>query len=111
MSGMAREKRYGGDPIPVVSPGVVSELSVGVGASVAFIAFGTAPDPTAVGSRIRIVPGLPEYFRVEAGKDKVAARAGAVQSETPATVDRDCTVVRVLYDDTAGVVEVMEARP
>lgn len=111
MSGMAREKRHGGDPIPVVSPGRVTELGVGAGASIAYIAFGESPDPTDTSARIRVMPGLPEYFRVEAGKDKVAARAGALQAVTPLPVDKDCTVVRILFDDAAGVVEVMEARP
>lgn len=111
MSGMAREKRHGGDPIPVVSPGNVTELGVAAAATIAYVAFGTSPDPTNAAARVRIVPGIPEYFRVEAGKDKVAARAGGSQSVMAQAVDKDCTVVRVLYDDAAGVVEVMEARP
>ena len=110
MSGMAREKRHGGEAIPVVTMLTTYELSVGTGAASCFISIGAAPNADA-SPRIRIPPMVPEYFRVEPGKDKIAAKAGATGAISGAFISADVTVVRVLYDDVAGVLEVMEAKP
>lgn len=111
MSGMAREKRHGGEAIPVVTMLTTYELSVGTGAACCYLSIGPVPNAEAV-PRIRIPPMVPEYFRVEPGKDKIAAKAGAPAAVTSASfITADVTVIRVLYDDVAGVLEVMEAKP
>lgn len=110
MSGMAHEKRHGGDPIPVLTMLSTYELSVGTGAACCYLSIGAAPNADA-SPRIRIPPMLPEYFRVEPLKDKLAAKAGGIGSISAEFITADVTVVRVLYDDVAGVLEVMEAKP
>lgn len=110
MSGMAREKRHGGEAIPVVTMLSTYELSVGTGAACCYISIGPAPDADA-SPRIRVPPMVPEYFRVEPNKDKIAAKAGVTGAVSAQFVTGDVTVIRVLYDDVAGVLEVMEAKP
>lgn len=110
MSGMAREKRHGGEAIPVVTMLASYELSVGTGAACCFLSIGPAPNADA-SPRIRIPPMVPEYFRVEPLKDKLAAKAGGIGAVSAEFIAAEVTVVRVLYDDAAGVLEVMEAKP
>lgn len=107
MSGMAREGQDGGgSAIPVVGQGTVQRVTVDTGESYAQIAIGSAPDVTT--AYITIPAGLPEYFRVVPGVSKVEAKAGSTTNEISSAVGAHTTVIRVIYDATAGKVEVME---
>lgn len=86
----------------------ITELSVGTGADFAYLEIGAAPTAETVGQRIRIPARVPEYFAANRGADKVAGKAGSVSDVTPNPVSQACTVIRVIYDDVAGTVEVAE---
>lgn len=99
-----------GPRLSAVSHGTVTEIAVAAGADFAFIEIGTAPTAETAGQRIRIPARVPEYFSIERGVEKVAAKAGITSNVMASPVSIDCTVIRVIYDDVAAVVEVMEAK-
>lgn len=108
MSEQARDTRVSQGPaIPALAQGTVQELTTETAAAYAFVEFGTSPTAGTAESRIRVAAGVPEYFKVTGG-EKVAAKVGTT-SEVSAVTDVGTTVVRVLYDEVAGIVEVMEA--
>lgn len=108
MSRLGRESSdRGGQPVPVLYYGTVTQITVATGSSFCYLEIGTNPTATVSGQRIRIVPGIPEYFGVNPLTDKVAAYSGA-SGAVSGFMGAYTTIIRVLYDSTAGVLEIME---
>jgi hypothetical protein len=108
MSRLVTESPFGGGtPVPVIYQGKVTELAVATGSAFCFVEFGPAPTAQVAGQRVRIPAGVPEYFGVNPKVDRIAAYSGAVGAVS-AVLENHTTCVRVIYDDVAGVLEIME---
>lgn len=108
MSRLARESiDQSGSPIPVVGQGTTDVLVVEAAFDYCYISIGAVPAPQTAATRFRIPAGVVEYFRVIPGVDAIGARCGST-SDSTAVVGDHTTVVRILYDEVAGQVCVME---
>lgn len=101
-----RNTLVGLDRIQALAPGITEELTVETSAAYAFVQFAAVPTAATLNQRVRIVAGVPEYFKVQGGH-KCAAKVGSTADVSLAFASLT-TVVRVLYDEVAGVVEMTE---
>jgi hypothetical protein len=109
MTSLAREAASGGgSSIPVIAPGLVTILTVGAAETFAYVAINDDPDTTDATQTIRIAARLPEYFKAIPSVTKVEALAGVTTDLMGSTVGANTTCIRLLYDDVAGEVEIME---